>query len=219
MNHPELERAIQEYRNDGYTIIMEPRGEDLPAFLAGFHPKLIVKRGNESAVVIVERTRLEMARNAENIPMAEVIERQPGWRTDVMVLEAATEIEKAADGASEPAAEQLHQMLDAADELADRGFAPIAHLAAWGALEAVLRRIDRDAGSTRLKDASEILTAITIEGLLDREDYHRLRAADKARSQTVHGFLGDPVEAETVHFVTATARTLASEPAPALMEG
>ena len=48
-------RAIaEEYRSKGYEVIEQPSPEQLPAFLAGYHPDVLVQRGDEAIIVEVK---------------------------------------------------------------------------------------------------------------------------------------------------------------------
>ena len=51
--------------------------------------------------------------------LAEIVNAQPGWRLDLVVLEPETAIEKAAEDAAEPSDDQLARFLEAAEDLVD----------------------------------------------------------------------------------------------------
>ena len=48
-------RAIaEEYRSRGYEVIEQPSPEQLPEFLAGYHPDVLVRKGDEAIIVEVK---------------------------------------------------------------------------------------------------------------------------------------------------------------------
>ena len=44
----------KEYQSKGYEVIVDPTSEQLPDFLSGYHPDLLVKKGNEAFIVEVK---------------------------------------------------------------------------------------------------------------------------------------------------------------------
>ena len=139
-----LERVAEPYRDEGYEVIVRPRGDQVPPFAAGLELDLIATRGIEGVIVVVKKNRIDLSRDPAVLRLAETVDAQAGWRLDVVVLEAVTVLEKAALGAAEPSDEQLAQILKTADELNDRGYSPSACVMAWGGLEAVMRRLRDD---------------------------------------------------------------------------
>lgn len=136
-----LERIAKQYRDEGYDVIIHPRGDQMPPFAAGFELDLIATRGNEGVVAEIRTNRFDLARDPQITRLAQIVNAQPRWRLDVVVLEAETPIERAAQEGSEPSDEELAQILKAAEELADQGYSPYACVVAWGGLEAAMRRV------------------------------------------------------------------------------
>jgi uncharacterized protein YutE (UPF0331/DUF86 family) len=141
--------------------------------------------------------------------LAEIVNVQPGWRLDVVVLEPETAVEKAAQEAAEPSDEELAQILKAAEELADQGYSPYACVIAWGGLEAAMRRIRDGAELSGRTTPTELIRTLYGNGFLSREQFDRLKESYKIRSQVVHGLVPLQVDPELVRYVTATARHLA----------
>ena len=50
--HAAFERALvehvaEDYRNRGYEVVVEPEPQQLPTFMSGYRPDMIVSRGGE----------------------------------------------------------------------------------------------------------------------------------------------------------------------------
>lgn len=211
-----LARIVQRYRDEGYDVVVQPKGEQVPPFVAGFSLDLIARRGNEGVVVQIKANRIDLSNDPYITRLAEVVNGQAGWRLDVVVLEPETMIEKVARDASEPSDDQLAQILKAAEDLVDRGYTPYAHVVAWGGLEAAMRRI-RDVAELYGKPTPiELMGSLYGNGFLNREQFDRLKESYKIRSQVVHGLVPTQVDPALVRFVTATARSLAYDPAGAV---
>ncbi len=48
-----LVEIAQKYQNDGFEVLLEPRGADLPDFLLHTEPDMIVSDGKQSIVVTI----------------------------------------------------------------------------------------------------------------------------------------------------------------------
>jgi len=79
-----LREVERDYRREGYDVVVTPRGDQLPPFLARFEPDLIATKGHESVVVAV-KTRADLRSSADLIALAGAVEAQPGWRLDLSV--------------------------------------------------------------------------------------------------------------------------------------
>ena len=208
MEQESLEKVAQEYRNEGYDVIVAPRGDQVPSFAAGFQPDLIATRRSEGVVAVIKTNRIDLSRDPQITRLAEIVEAQSGWRLDVIVLEPETAVQRAAQGAAEPSDEQLVQILKTADELADQGYSPYACVVAWGGLEAAMRRIGDEAQSYGRTSPNEFIQALYSNGFISREQFNKLKEAYKVRSQVVHGLIPPEVDPALVRDVTATARYL-----------
>jgi REase_AHJR-like len=211
-----LHRIAKRYRDDGYDVIIDPRGDRVPPFAVGFELDLVATRGNKGVVVEIKTNRFDLSHDPQIMRLAQVVNAQPGWRLDVVVLESETAVEKAAQKAAEPSDEQLAQILKAAEELADQGYSPYACVVAWGGLEAAMRRVRDGAERYGRATPAELMRTLYGNGFLSREQFDRLKESYKIRSQVVHGLVPPQVDPELVRYVTATARYLAHDEAAAL---
>jgi hypothetical protein len=214
-----IERIATRYRDEGYDVIVHPRADQVPPFAAGFELDLLATRGNEGVIVEIETNRIALAHNPQITRLAQVVNAQPGWRLDVVVLEPETAVEKAAQEAAEPSDEELAQILKAAEELADQGYSPYACVVAWGGLEAAMRRIRNGAEMYGRTTPTELMRTLYGNGFLSREQFDQLKESYKIRSQVVHGLVPLQVNPELVRYVTATARYLAHAEEVALPSG
>jgi uncharacterized protein YutE (UPF0331/DUF86 family) len=186
-----LDRIAQRYRDEGYGVIVRPNGDQIPPFVAGFQPDLIAVRGHEGVIVEIKLTRSGLAKDSQMI-------------------------EKASQDALEPSDEQLAEILEAAEQMAEKGYTPYAYVVAWGGLEAAMRRVRDEAELYGRTTPAELMRILYGNGFLNREQFERLREAYKIRTQVVHGLVPSRVDPALVGFVTATARYLAYNPADAV---
>ena len=73
------EKIVQEYRAQGYDVVLFPSEKDLPPFLRGFRPDLLAKKPQEN--VVVEFKRRDQLREGKWVAeMARLLEKKKGWR-------------------------------------------------------------------------------------------------------------------------------------------
>jgi Holliday junction resolvase len=54
----------EEYRRKGYEVVEEPSQEQLPDFLFGYHPDLLIRKGDE-AIVVEVKSRTSLAQETQ----------------------------------------------------------------------------------------------------------------------------------------------------------
>ena len=74
-----IKRVAESYENQGYSVQIAPSSEQLPEFLRGYHPDLIVRGPKETmAVEVKTKTTTSVAERFREI--AENVNAQPGWK-------------------------------------------------------------------------------------------------------------------------------------------
>jgi REase_AHJR-like len=203
-----ISNIANRYRSEGYEVIVHPEGDDIPPFAHGLRPDMIARKPGESVIVEVKSHRFDLENSPEVARLAEITNAQPGWRFDLVIAEPESPAEKAAQEASEPSDTQLAKILDTADALADGGHSPYACVIAWAGLEAAMRRVRKEVELYGRTAPNELMRTLYSNGLLSREQFEKMRAAFKVRTQLVHGLVPENIEPESAHFLTATARYL-----------
>jgi len=186
--HDDVVRAAEhDYRREGYDVVVKPRGDQLPPFLAGFEPDLIATTGHESVVVAV-KTRADLRSSADLIALAGAVEARPGWRLDLSVTppEHVSVVDE--DAQSLDHDETLARMT-AALTLSQDQQGEAALLLAWSAAEAALRTYAaRKQVPLESDQPVDVVVALYSLGLLDRDDYDVLRRGLHVSTIVAHGF-------------------------------
>lgn len=201
------EQVVREYRSRGYEVIVEPGREQLPEFLSPFQPD-VVARGPGENVVIEIKPRSELARSGELERIAEAVQRQPGWRLELVVAE-----EPSPSGGTAPSLgrEDLAGILGnvrAMLELDPQGaesFGKAAFLYAWSAAEVALRLLAEAEGiEIRRTDAPYLLTQLATHAVISRDEYDFLVHAMRVRNAIAHGFKTDQFDSDEVPVLVST---------------
>jgi REase_AHJR-like len=207
----ERERAIaEEYRSRGYEVIEHPSPEQLPQFLAAYHPDLLVRKGEE--VIIVEvKSRSSLTREPQIWELARLVRAQPHWNFE-LVLVGEQEQLSVPEGARPFAREDIIEGIEAAERLLAAQFWAAALLQAWSTLEATLRLLAEEEGLA-LKGLSPlaVLTQATTNGVISREDYRFLTRVMEYRNALAHGFTATDFDPTLVtELISLTKRLLQS---------
>lgn len=204
-----LQEIAGEYEARGYEVVVEPGPEKLPEFLAGFHPDLVARGPNESVVIEV-KVGTKTAASERFRELAETIQRQPGWRFSLVVI----------DPRSDEVAPPTQQLLDRkeiadrlgrANELLRTGATDAAFLLMWVAVEALLRHIaTREGLPLERVPSSSLMKELFSLGILSRSELAVAQRAFSVRNALVHGFETTRLD-ETARELAQLAQQLLSE--------
>jgi REase_AHJR-like len=181
-------RAIaEEYRSKGYEVIEQPSPEQLPEFLAGYQPDVLVQRGDE-AIIVEVKSRSSLAKDPRITEMARLVQTEPHWNFE-LVLVGEEEQLSVLEGAHPFERDDILRGLETAERLLAAEFLAAALLQAWSTLEATLRLLSAEEGVVleRLTPLS-VLTQATSNGVISRDDYSFLTKVMKYRNALAHGF-------------------------------
>ena len=204
----------EEYRRRGYEVVEEPPQEQLPNFLSGYHPDLLIRKGDETIVVEV-KSRTSLAKETQVRELARLLRTKPGWNFELIVLGEEERL-RAPAGAHPFNREDILRGLAAAERLLKAGFADAALLLAWSALEATVRLLteEEDIVLERLAPLY-ILKQAAMHGVVSREEYHFLTKVIEYRNALVHGFKPIDFEPDLVkEIISMTKRLLQSATTP-----
>jgi hypothetical protein len=181
-------RAIaEEYRSRGYEVIEEPSPAQLPDFLSGYRPDLLVRRGNESIIVAV-KSRSSLAKDLQTRDLARVLQTKPHWNFELIMVGEDEQL-STPEGARPFKRDDILQGIEAAEKLVESGFSEAALLLAWSTSEATVRLLaeEEELVLEHLNPLS-LLTQATSNGVISRDDYNFLTKVMKYRNALVHGF-------------------------------
>jgi hypothetical protein len=181
-------RAIaEENRSRGYEVIEEPSPAQLPDFLSGYRPDLLVRRGNESIIVAV-KSRSSLAKDLQTRDLARVLQTKPHWNFELIMVGEDEQL-SIPEGARPFKRDDILQGIEAAEKLVESGFSEAALLLAWSTSEATVRLLaeEEELVLEHLNHLS-LLTQATSNGVISRDDYNFLTKVMKYRNALVHGF-------------------------------
>ena len=207
---PERERVqalAAEYRAQGYDVAVDPAPHELPDFLSGYRPDLIVSRGGEATVVEV-KSRRSLSAEAQTRQIARLMEGRPGWRFELVLI--PTEPVDPLVGSVGFDRAGVRRALEEARRLLTDGYTGPSLLSGWAALEAALRMLLTEEGvELRRLDPSHLLKQAVAEGVISRDDYRASSGLTSERNALAHGFENEAVSpARVADLLELTERLL-----------
>lgn len=209
-----LTQIADRYRSQGYQVVMRPSPKDLPDFAQAFHVEMVAHRKDGSALVSAKKSPRELEADPNVAKYAELTDKHPGWRFDVVVLgpnDEATMPDKR--DAKEPSEEDFRHRIETVQRLLDEKVNQQALVLAWSVLEAAMRRRlqaegeDAGWGSSPRTMMNELLST----GALSNSVFRDLEGLFQARSAIVHGFTTPVIEPSAVAIILDTACKLLDE--------
>ena len=193
-----VEEIAQTYREKGYDVLIEPRGDQLPDFLQAFQPDLIVHKDNEHIVFEVKsRLRGQISKFLQADGLAKAVRNKADWKFQLVLLGPENSFSMA--GASPFTVEEIRSKIMEVAFFVENGHLEAAFLIGWSLVEATLRVLamkEEIAGETATPDY--LLKQMTFEGIISRETYHDLKHAQQTRDAIAHGFKSSQLTVETV---------------------
>ncbi|UXE63933.1 MAG: hypothetical protein KA717_16140 [Woronichinia naegeliana WA131] len=198
----EREKVLQlaaEYRKEGYEVFFRPSSDDLPDFLKGYRPDLVLKRGNESVIVEV-RSRFSLNSPSTQYLryLAQVVEEHSDWRFELVMTNSEDIIDSPnIEGSLQQS--EIETRLQAARQLVSQ-YPESAILYSWSLVEATLRLVaDHEGLNLQRFEPLYLMKQLVTEGLISRSQYQLLKNAYSLRSNIAHGFKITQLSQESVY--------------------
>jgi uncharacterized protein YutE (UPF0331/DUF86 family) len=212
--HQRLREVAREYRQRGYEVLIEPRSDQLPEFLAPFRVDMLARSTDENVIVEV-RTQESLTDAPELDAIAQALHNQPSWRFELVVTNPRDRASLLFKNATSLNQLDITYRLREARQLSDQEHGEAALLLAWSATEALLRYIAAtEAIPVAQHNPSQITKSLFTYGVLDKEQYQTLQDGLHARDMVVHGYKERQSLARTVEQLLLIADQLQSRYLP-----
>ncbi len=195
-----VESLIKKYRDEGFTVIQNPKADQLPFDLDNYQPDILAtKNQNESGLIIEVKTSISPVSVERLQSVAEEISRHPGWRFLLVTLE---DIEaESLPGTSEelPSWEELINYFSQVSKLIENNNIEPAFLFLWSVFEGALRKraVDVSIPVERLPVIRLLRTMYSL-GELSISEFDIIQAYLEKRNRLAHGYI-QKLDSEVLH--------------------
>ncbi|MEA5620940.1 hypothetical protein VB711_24335 [Cronbergia sp. UHCC 0137] len=205
-----LLEVAEKYRQKGYQVILSPNYEELPDFLREYRyrPDMIVRGGEDAAVIEVKSHRSIMSSSAQLQTLAQVVKDHPGWRLELVITNPKEGLYYSKmEGSLQ--ADEIKSKLQVARELTINN-PESAILYVWSLAEATLRfvAIHENLILKKLESPLYLLKQLAFEGILSQTDYQLLMNVFPLRNAIAHGFKTTPITQNSVFEVIEVTEKL-----------
>jgi len=188
MENIDITSVAEQYRSDGYRVVVPPASSDLPEFLSGFMPDMLAKKGNENVVVkVVGRDQVNQEKHFLGYWVGKV-NTQPGWRFDLVITDSSPWADKVAGDASERDIEEVREQNREVRRTLEQGLLQPASLFAWSLVEAALRILARS-NAIALKNnmPAYVTKQLYSVGAISKAEFDKLQRLMTVRNSVAHG--------------------------------
>ena len=205
-----INELADSYRNDGYEVIIEPRGNSLPFDLGGYMPDLIARKGDSGFIVEVKSQAAPVSVDSL-VELAREVRLHEGWRLILVTAQDIPESTVIGNDDQGYSWGQIAEQLDHADRIAKLHEPEAAYLIMWIALERVLRlhAVKAALPIERLATTS-VIRQLYSQGELSMDQLDSALACYEERNRVVHGLKSPNLEA-SIHDLGTLVRDLLSE--------
>lgn len=203
-----LESLRTRYEDEGYSFVVQPSSESLPAFLCGYRPDAIAQKSGRNVAIEVKQT--PTSYNERKLSeIRKLFEGKSDWKFHVVFLgdDPLQSVNIPAMSYSEVLSRtgEVH-------DLAANGHRRAAFIVAWALLEAALRALDAKSDG-RLRSPGTVVQTLAMHGHLDPDTEQHLRRLVDVRNRVVHGDLvTEPSAADVDLVLSAVGQALSADP-------
>jgi hypothetical protein len=175
--------VARRYRKQGYRVSVEPRADQLPAFLRGLKPDLVAEKDGDRVVVEV-KTRPTLRGSNELVELSERVAREKGWRFELIVSNPAG----GTSFAKPVIAELISTSVARLDAVSKAGFPDVAIVYLVSVAEALARDLGmRLQIPIEKEDFPALLRELVYRGAIDHALFHGLEQLYSLRNAVLHG--------------------------------
>lgn len=203
LHDEKVESLIKKYRDQGFTVIQNPKADQLPFDLDNYQPDILAtKNENETGLIglIIEvKTSIHPVSVERLQSVAEKVSKHPGWRFLLVTLEDIQA--ESLPGTSEelPSWEELINYFSQVTKLIENNNIEPAFLFLWSIFEGALRKraVDVSIPVERLP-AIRLLKTMYSLGELSISEFDIIQAYLEKRNRLAHGYI-QKLDSEVLH--------------------
>ena len=187
--YSKVKQVARGYEKNGYKVIIEPHGADIPPFIKNYQPDLIAISEKDNVVVEVKsRTDLSTIERLKDI--AEIINQKENWRFELIVTTSKKETNAESDKINvDLELSEIKKNLLEVKNLSEQDLLSASFILCWANLESLSRQLLlEDKKSLKNKNPLSLIKTLFSFGYLTRIDYENLERLFRIRNQIVHGY-------------------------------
>lgn len=207
-----IRQVARDYEKNGYKVIIEPRGSNIPSFIKNYQPDLIATSDKENVIIEV-KTRSDFATIERLRDIAEVINKKENWRFELIVTSTKQESQTENDRLNiDLEISEIEKNIKETKTILKQGLYSAAFVLCWANLESLSRQLLlEDKKKLTSKMPLVLIKTLFSFGLLTRTDYDSLEKLFMIRNQIVHGYKVKDLDKKSVERLITITEKLMTE--------
>lgn len=207
LEHQRRGQVAQGYRDKGYNVVIEPRDDQLPAFLAGTTIDILAQTADENIVIAV-KSRPSLINNQAIPRLAQLNTDHPGWRFNLIVVGLPDDY-SISNETPLLTRNEINTRNNQVEQIIQINALEAALLFAWATTEALFRLLaEYDQVELRRRDPRYLISQLTTYGILSREEYQFFTTILEVRNTIAHGYPSAELSPQLVRKLTERASHL-----------
>ena len=206
-----IRQVAKDYEKNGYSVVVEPRGSEIPSFIKGYQPDIIATSENDNVIIEV-KTRADLATVERLKDIADTINRKEKWRFELVVTskqEGKTETNRTNIDLD---LSEIKNNLKQVKSLVKQDLFTAAFVLCWAALESISRQLLlEDKRNLSNKTPLTLIKTLFSFGYLNRTDLESLEKLFQTRNLIVHGYRATNLDSKTLDRLITIADKLILE--------
>jgi uncharacterized protein YutE (UPF0331/DUF86 family) len=207
-----IKQVAKDYEKNGYSVVIEPHGSNIPSFIKGYRPDIIAMSDNDNVVIEV-KTRADLSTIERLKDIADVINKRENWRFELIVTttkqEAKTETTRLNVDLD---LSEIKRNLEQVKKLAEQDLLTAAFVLCWANMESISRQLLlEDKKNLSNKTPLALIKTLFSFGYLNRTDLESLEKLFQTRNLLVHGYKATNLDRKTLDKLIAISDKLILE--------
>lgn len=184
-----IRQVAKDYEKNGYSVVVEPRGNKIPSFIKGYQPDIIAMSDNDNVVIEV-KTRADLSTIERLKDIAETVNSRKNWRFELVVTTTKQEIRTETSRLNvDLDFSEIKSNLEQVKQLAKQNLLTVAFVLCWATLESISRQLLlEDNKNLANKTPLTLIKTLFSFGYLTRTDLESLEKLFQIRNLVVHGY-------------------------------
>lgn len=207
-----IRQVAKDYERNGYKVIIEPRGADVPSFIKNYQPDIVATREDDNVVIEV-KTRSDFSTIEKLRDIADTINKRENWRFELIVTTSKQETQTETDKLTiELDLVEIEENIKSVKAILKQDLYSSAFVLLWATLESIARQLLlEDKKKLNNKAPLVLIKTLFSFGYLTRTDLESLEKLFIVRNQVVHGYKAKGLDKKTVDRLLSIVEKLKEE--------
>jgi len=184
-----IRQVAKDYEKNGYKVIIEPHGTNIPYFIKDYQPDIIATSEKDNVIIEV-KTRSNFSTIDKLRDIADIVNNRENWRFELIVTTSKQEVQSEIDRSTiELGLTEIERNFKTVKTAIKQELYPSAFILLWAMLESIARQLLlEDKKKLNSRTSLVVIKTLFSFGHLTRKELDTLEKFFVIRNQIVHGY-------------------------------